>query len=103
MTEDFSCKRRMRNRLWYGDYGRRRGVCKVFVRRNSLMKRWTTAKGDLRGCPVDQTFCWTSMISKVSNVNVKLKPMWSDQSESKQRTPVVSKVVVEELMGRSET
>ncbi len=50
----------------------------MFVRMNSLMiccggvKRWTTAKGDVRGCPVDQTFCWTSSINKASTLNVKL-------------------------------
>ncbi len=37
VTGDFSCKRRMRDRLWYGDLRRRRGVGKVLVRRNSLM------------------------------------------------------------------
>lgn len=37
VTGDFNCKRRMKDRLWYGGYGRRRGACKVFVRRNSLI------------------------------------------------------------------
>ena len=31
VTGDFSCKRRMKDRLWYGDFKRRRGGYKVFV------------------------------------------------------------------------
>ena len=99
MTRNFSCKRSMKDRLWCGDYGRRRGVCKVFERSNSLMKRWTTAKGDLRGCPVDQTFYWTSSISKITNLNVKLKQISSDHFDCKQRLWAVSEVVVEGLVG----
>ena len=62
------------------------------------MKRSTTAQGDLRGCPVDQTFCWTLSTSKVANLNVKLKPRLSDQFECKRRSSAVSEVVVEELV-----
>lgn len=100
-----ACKRRMKDRLWYGDDGRRRGVCKVLVRKDVLMicwrgKRWTTAKGDVGGCPVNQTFRSTSSISKVANWNMmKLKPMLSDLLECKQRRPAVGEVIiVEELV-----
>ena len=62
----------------------------MFVRRNSLMicwrgKRWTTAKGDPFRCPVNQTFCWISSISKDTNLTMKLKLMLSGRFECEQR------------------
>lgn len=103
MTGDFNCKRRVKDRLWYGSYGRRRGVCKVFVRRNGLIfcwrgKRWTTAKGDLGGCPVDQTFCWASGISNISSLKVKLKPIFGDRFKCKTKDP--SKLLWESWLNR---
>ena len=87
----------MKDRLWYGDCGRRRGVCKVFVWRNSLTKRWTTAKGDLSGCLADQTFSWISDVSKVTDLNVKLKQILDDRF-SANNGPAVSEVTVEGLI-----
>ena len=57
----------------------------MFVRMNSLMKRWTSAKGDLRRCPVDQTFCSDSSISKVTMLYVKLKATLDDEFGCEER------------------
>lgn len=87
VTEDLSCKRRMKDRLWYGDCKRRRGVCKVLVRRDSLMIAGGRNAGRLPRetwvdrCPVDQTLCWTSSMSKITRLNVKLKPSLRDGCE----------------------
>ena len=71
MTGDFNCKRGMKDRLWYGDYGRRRGVCKMFVRRNSLMICW---RGNAGRLPREETCVdvqWTKP-SAGSRVSVRL-------------------------------
>lgn len=92
VTGDLSCKRRMKDRLWYGDCKRRRGVCKVFVRRDSLMIAVGRNAGRLpRETWVDvqrtKPSCWTSSMSKITKLSVKLKPSLRDKCECQQRRP----------------
>ena len=79
VTGDFSCKCRMKDRLWYGDCRRRRGVCKMLVRRDSLM----IARGRNAGRLPRETWVvdvkWTKPSAgakasvKMRILNVKLK------------------------------